>query len=112
MSGFKLSLVFAVLIVVNAQTTPSRVNPVVIEGEINGQGSCPSSDTLQSARSNLMADIHQVFLDSPCGGIGWAPVVTLDLGDPAQTCPSPWTESATLARSCIAPITMRTIVKV
>ena len=78
------------------------MNPVVIEGG-NGQGPCPSSDILESARSNLTADIHQVFLDSPCGGIGWAPVVSLDLGDSAHTCPSPWIESATPQRSCIAP---------
>ena len=103
MSGVKLTLMVAVLIIVKVHTTPSRVDPVVIEGEINGQGSCPSSDTLVSARSNLKADIHQLFLDSPCGGIGWAPVVSLDLGDPAQTCPSPWIESATPERSCVAP---------
>ena len=103
MSGVKLSLVYVVtfLIVVKVQTTPSRVDPVVIESD-NSQGSCPFSDTLKSARSNLKADIHQVFLDSPCGGIGWTPVVSLDLGNPTHTCPSPWIESATPERSCIA----------
>ena len=102
MSGVKLTLMVAVLIVVKVQTTPSRVDPVVIDGD---QGSCPSSDTLESARSNLKADIHQILLDSPCGGIGWTPVVSLDLGDSTHTCPSPWIESATPERSCIAPNT-------
>ena len=81
------------------------MNPVVIEGN-NGQRSCPSSDTLESARNDLKEDIYQELtleLNSPCGGIGWAPVVSLDLEDPAHTCPSPWIESATPARSCVAP---------
>ena len=56
MSGVKLGLVVTVLIVVKVQTTPSRVNPVVIEGN-NGQRSCPSSDTLESARNDLKEDI-------------------------------------------------------
>ena len=102
MSGVRLTLNVAVLImvIVKVQTTPSRVDPVVIDGN---QGSCSSSDTLESARSKLKADILRVFLDSPCGGIGWVPVVSLDLGDPAHTCPSPWIESATPERSCVAP---------
>ena len=101
MSGVKLGLVVTVLILVKVQTTPSRVDPVVIKGGY-GQGSCPSSDILESAWNNLKEDIHQVFPDSPCGGIGWTPVVSLDLGDPTHTCPSPWIESATPERSCIA----------
>ena len=100
MAGVKLSLVVAFLIVVKVQTIPSRVDPVVIEGGYDDQGSCPLNDT---ARSNLKADIHQVFLDSPCGITGWTQVVSLDLGDPTHTCPSPWIESATPERSCIAP---------
>ena len=30
-------------------------------------------------------------------------MVSLDLEDPAHTCPSPWIESATPERSCVAP---------
>ena len=103
MTGVKLSLVVTFLIVLKVQTIPSRVDPVVIEGGYGDQGSCPLNDTLESARSNLKADIHQVFLDSPCGITGWTRVVSLDLEDSTHTCPSPWIESATPERSCIAP---------
>ena len=103
MSGVKLTLMVAVLIIVKVQATPFRVDPVVIDGD---QGSCPSSDTLESARSNLKADIHQILLsiDSPCGGVGWSPVVSLDLGPgPSPNMSSPWARSDTPERSCVPP---------
>ena len=37
----------------------------------------------------------------PCGGPGWRLVADLDMTDPSQDCPSPWTETLTPARSCM-----------
>lgn len=105
MPGLKLILTSALLLAAaNAESSsempPVRIDPVVIPA--TGLGSCPSSDLLQSARSNMSAAIRQVLPDTPCGGLGWTPVVSLDLGDTSQQCPAPWMEISTPARSCTA----------
>lgn len=107
MSAVQLVLISAFLLTAgeaqqDSQTSPLRINPVVIGGG-NVPASCPSSDALESARRNMTAAIQQLFQSTPCGGLGWAPVVSLDLCDPSQQCPSPWAEITTPNRSCRAP---------
>ncbi len=62
--------------------------------------SCPSSNLLESARRNLSEVILSTFQNSPCGGIGWTQVANLNMSDPLQQCPSPWTLHTSPARSC------------
>ena len=66
----------------------------------NGQGACSSSDTLEAIYNSINEEILQLFQDAPCGGLGWRQVVSLDLRDPSQQCPSPWIETDTPVRSC------------
>ena len=98
--------------------SPFVIDPVVVEG--GSPGSRPATPTLESARRNVSDAVLQVlenippFItpapttlppDHPCGGLGWTLAVSLDMGDPSQQCPSPWTEIATPARSCYTPQT-------
>ena len=87
----------------STETAPIRISPIVV-GAGSVPGSCPSSSTLLSARRNISAAIQQLLpsISTPCGGQGWRPVVTLDMGDPSEQCPSPWIEASSPARSCYA----------
>ena len=78
---------------------PIRVSAAVIEGG-DVQGSCPSNGVLESARETLKEEIHQLFQNASCGGLGWTQVVSLDLEDPSHQCPSPWNVSSIPTRSC------------
>ena len=109
MSGTEIFLISALLLAptVNGQPCsegpPYCIDPVKVEtGPANGPRSCPPSATLQAARENTTAVIQQMFRDAPCGELGWTPVVTLDLGDQSQFCPSPWVETNSPGRSCTA----------
>ena len=91
-------------------TLPVRIDGVIIPGAPIMPRSCPSTDILESARSNLSEAILQSLPTSepptiPCGGAGWRPVTDLDMADPSQSCPSPWAESLTPARSCVRSVT-------
>ena len=93
--------ILALVLTACSAEQPTRIGQVVI-GAKSAPGSCPPSDVLQSARMNLSAAIQQVLPLPECGGPGWRQIVSLDMGDPSQQCPSPWTESATPSRSCLA----------
>ncbi len=96
----KVMLYFAtvfLLIAVDAQ--PLRVDPVVI-GTSGGSGSCPSDDLLQSARRNLSDAVLLALPITPCGDSGWTQVTSLDMSDPSQQCPPPWTLYGNPTRSC------------
>ena len=75
------------------------IQPVVVRGS-SGSRSCPSSEIVQSAKNNLSEAILLALQNSPCGGIGWTQVVSLDMSDPSQQCPYPWTQYNTPARAC------------
>lgn len=94
------SLLF-VLATVESQNT-IRLDPVLITNETTNLRTCPSSGTVDAARRSAKATIRQAFLDSPCGGVGWTSVALLDLGNPAQQCPTPWVERDAPQRSCTA----------
>ena len=99
-----INIVFStiLLVVVDSQPTlPVELSPHVIDSG-NGQGACSSSDTLEAIYYSINEEIMQLFQDAPCGGLGWRQVVSLDLGDPSQQCPSPWIETDTPERSCFA----------
>ena len=80
-------------------TQPTRINAVVLPSI---HSSCPSANILESAKRNLSRAVQQ---STPCGGPGWRPVVDLNMADPFQFCPSPWTLTLTPARSCMRPPT-------
>ena len=97
----------AILVAVSVQlASPLLVDTAVISElpAANGQRACPSSAALESAKTNLSNAIQQRLTsylaqypeDTPCGRAGWTPVVTLDLSDSSQRCPS----AASPARSC------------
>lgn len=100
----RLALVLVVLAAVEAQRNVAvRLDAVVIANNTAATPrSCPSSGALEAAKRRTRAGIQQVFLNSPCGGLGWTSVVSLDMGDPSQQCPPPWVERSTPARSCTA----------
>lgn len=108
MFGFKL--LFSAFLLIAAESQPSsepfRITPIMVEARST---SCPADDILESARRNtsaaVTAAIQEIFpdVDSPCGGTGWMPVVSLDLRDPSQQCPSPWAVTTSPVRSCFAP---------
>ena len=91
-------------------TSPVRIDTVVIPGAPIEPRSCPSADSLESAQSNLSVAIQQSLPASEpsdpstlstCGEAGWRPVADLNMADPSQACPSPWTEASFQARSCV-----------
>jgi hypothetical protein len=82
-----------------------RIDTIVL-GATGELGLCPTDDILQLVRRNMSAAIQQALppCDTPCGGAGWRPVVSLDIGDSSQECPTPWVEAPTPARSCYARV--------
>ena len=78
---------------------------VVIPGE--GDGACPSNQTLTSAREelNVLVDDALLTLRPQCGSRGWTQVVSLNMADTSQQCPSPWEEYSSPVRSCSRPST-------
>ena len=64
----------------------------------------PAPLSSQPGRTQLHAVIQRIYRCSgmPHAGLGWTPVVTLDLGDQSQFCPSPWVEINSPGRLCTA----------
>jgi hypothetical protein len=83
---------------VRSQDSPVRLGAVVINGTTPGV--CPPMSDLNAAVMASTAQVEQLFDDAPCGGLGWTQVASIDMGDPAQQCPSPYVESAMPMRSC------------
>ena len=101
MSVLLINIAVSIILLVDAQPVKLSPHVHVIESG-NGQEVCLSSDTLESTYNSIKEEILQLIQDAPCGGLGWRQVVSLDLGDPSQQCPSPWIETATPERSCFA----------
>ena len=99
-----------VIVAVSAQLAPPLLVDTAVISELpaaNGQRACPSSAALESAKTNLSNAIQQQltsYLNTPCGGVGWTPVVMLNLTDSSQQCPSVWVEASSPSRSCYANI--------
>lgn len=100
---------FLLLTAVEAQqSNEARIDPVIIQEEA---GSCPSTDLLESARSNVSQDIQQALMMlepptvlSPCGGIGWRQVADLNMTRSSEQCPPPWIEASHMPRACRSSI--------
>ena len=57
-----------------------------------------STDMINSSlRCGLLSNVP-----APLCGVRWRKVVSLNMKDPSQQCPSPWVESSTPNRSCYA----------
>lgn len=105
MSGIaQLVIAACLLVAVSVVETEGivRLSTIAITNETSALKICPSSSTLDGARRRTRSAIQQVFQNSPCGGLGWTPVVSLNMGNPSQECPSPWVERDTPERSCTA----------
>lgn len=89
MPGVKLHVVTVFLLALVSVQSQDTIESAVIKGE--DSMSCPSSELLESAKRNLSAAIVQSLPSSSCGGAGWTQVVDLDISDPNQPCPFPWT---------------------
>ena len=76
------------------------IESVVFGASDDGSRSCPSSELQQSARGNLSEAVFRALLNTTCGDDSWRLVVDLDMSDPSQQCPSPWTLFTSPARSC------------
>ena len=104
----QLAILSSILLlgVVKAQSTnrvPLRIDSVVIPKAANVGRSCPSNDILESARRNLTGSLQESLYS--CGGTSWRQIADLNYSSPSITCPSPWVESLTPAKSCIANLT-------
>ena len=57
---------------------------------------CPLYEDREQARDELSSNVRNILgslLTYQCGGSdGWTRIAYLDMTDPAQSCPSPWTE--------------------
>ena len=84
-------------LVVSAQT----FNPLRIPIDV-GEDSCHSTNDFQSARDKLVALVATIRPVSECGGGWWKEVVSLNMTDPSQQCPSGWTLTSE-PRRCAKP---------
>ena len=68
---------------------------------------CPTSESLATARENLKnsasSALSVLVLKPECGDGLWSQVVSLDMTDSSQQCPSPWVEYSNPVRSCSRP---------
>ena len=110
MAVFAAALAFALMHLACSQQdivdrSIATIPSVVIEGD--GSNSCPSNEVLEAARQTLTNATMNIFsmktVMPECGTGLWTQVVSLDMSDSAQQCPSPWMEFATPARSCGRP---------
>ena len=61
---------------------------------------CPADEDREMARSEINTEVRELLqeivtstsIDSPCGP-GWTLAVLLNMSDPSQQCPEPWTET-------------------
>ena len=93
----------SLLVMVKAQLPnpelPLRVSSVALERD--SPRSCPSADTLQSARNNISQEIQSSLQQNlPCGVGNWRQVVNFNMEFASNQCPSPWIEVATPQQSC------------
>ena len=95
------SLIIFITLAISVQSQ-ELVGPVVVKSSSDARA-CPSSEVLQHTRRNLSEAILQIINinDNTCGGSsGWTVVANIDMSDPSQACPSPWTLYTTPVRSC------------
>ena len=85
------------ILAVSAQT----FNPLRIPIDL-GRNSCPSTNGFQSASDQLAALVAAIRPVSECGGGWWKEVVSLNMTDPSQQCPSGWTLNSE-PRACARP---------
>ena len=104
MAGLRLILVAVLCFttVIAQPPPPLRIAPAII-GASSGPRSCPADDLLQMARMNSSGEARNAIQNTPCGGIGWAQIVNLDMSDNTQQCPTPWTLFTAPVRSCSIP---------
>ena len=101
---FRAFFSFAYLLVmVKAQLPnselPLRVSSVAVERD--SPRSCPSAETLQSARISISREIRSSLQQNfPCGDGNWRQVINFNMELASNQCPSPWIEVATPQRSC------------
>ena len=104
MAGVHLLLVALLCLAVSTAQPPEplRITPAVI-GAGSGPRACPADDLLNAARMNASDSARLAIQNSPCGGIGWAQIVNIDMTDASQMCPTPWTLYNAPQRSCSIP---------
>lgn len=68
---------------------------------------CPSVDKRESARSSVHDTVSQIIAQfsvvPQCGDGLWYTVVSINMSDSTQECPSNWTEISTPVRTCGRP---------
>ena len=101
--AFVVGIVVLLVQTMRLQGAELRVPASVIPGE--GNRSCPTSQTLTSAREKLEVLVSDALLTlrPQCGSGGWTQVVSFDMSDPSQQCHSPWEEYSSPVRSCSRP---------
>ena len=65
----------------------------------NNTKTCPLDEDREGARNELSSNVQSLLasIANPtqesalCGGVGWTRIAYLNMTDPAQGCPSPWT---------------------
>ena len=99
---FVIVTYFSLLVLsVSAQrSTPLRIPSAVINAV--GEDSCPLENDVQSARDQIKAVVAASGPVSECGVGWWKEVVSLNMTDPSQQCPSGWTLTSE-PRACARP---------
>ena len=103
----KLATGLVLICMLHVQSALSQVllSSSVLEGDIAGV--CPPADTLQTARQALATKVSEVVslltVVPECGEGFWRRLISLDMSDPSQQCPSGWQEYSSPSRSCSRP---------
>ncbi len=79
-----------------------RIDTPIFEG--GAANSCPSDEMRDEARTNASIAIRNILdgllVVPECGEGFWEQVAFLDMSNSEQSCPSPWVEDSSPARSC------------
>ena len=97
MALMQVILMFIIsLVLLQGQLTASQHNLPPHTHRGNNTQTCPPNEDRERARNEISTNV-QSYLASmtspvPCGGVGWTRIAYLNMTDPHQRCPSPWTQ--------------------
>ena len=84
------------LVLLQGQLTASQHNLPLYTLRGNNTWTCPPNEDRERARNDISTYIRSYLASMaspvPCGSVGWTRIAYLNMTDPHQKCPSPWTQ--------------------
>jgi len=97
------SAFLSLVVIADSTSAPFRITTKIISQDSN-YSYCPASDVLQAARNSLKEEVQETLNASQrpckCGGSGWTKIVSLNMTNSNQQCPSGWRLLTSPVRGC------------